>query len=194
MRLVLAVAVSAAVVAAAAAPAPAATAPHHDCTPPGAKSVARDERGRVYYIERDGLQYYYACIYATGRTRPVGDNPHDSDLDIVALRLASPYVAFKQFYRSSQGDASDRRPLNIRTGRKLVLEEFGGIRRFLVTSFGAIVWVHSRDVGGVEIKKIDRGGRATLDHGTSIPGRSLHLSHSGHRVFWKTDGVAGSAP
>jgi hypothetical protein len=164
----------------------------HHCNPPGAKSVARDERGRVYYIDRDGLQYYYACLYRTGRTRPVGDNPHDIDLDIVAVRLASPYVAFKQFYRSSQGTATDLSRLDMRTGRTVNLEPLDGIRRFVVTSFGAVVWIHPAD-GEVEVKKIDSDGRATLDQGTNVPGRSLQLSEDGHRVRWRTDGQPKSA-
>jgi hypothetical protein len=170
-----------------------AEAKRHHCNPPGAKSVARDERGRVYYVSRNDFDYYYyACFYRTGRTRPVGDNPHDIDLEIEAVRLATPYVAFKQFYRSSQSQATDLSRLDMRTGRRVVVEPSGGTRRFIATSFGAVVWIRTAD-SGVEVKKVDSDGPATLDQGTNVPGRSLRLSRNGHRVYWRNGGIRKSA-
>src|SRR3954451_1751889 len=54
---------------------PAEAKPRHHCNPPGAKSVTRDEHGRVYHVvgpdpdEYGDTDRYYACLYRSGRTR-----------------------------------------------------------------------------------------------------------------------------
>jgi hypothetical protein len=169
--------------------------PRHHCNPPGAKSVARDEHGRVYYVQRNGYDYYYACLYSTGRTRPVGHNPHNYDYDIVRVDVASPYVAFTEILRSSQVETTMLSRLDLRSGRTIDLEPRGEVRRFFATGFGAVVWAQYRaSVPTMEIKGFDRDGGATLDSGVDIPARSLHLSRSGRRAYWDNAGRTMSAP
>jgi hypothetical protein len=188
-------------------PAPAEARRHH-CNPPGAKSVTRDEHGRVYHAVRHHGRYndvddYYTCLYRTGRTHHLGTDFADA---IDRVRIASPYVAWAEAESNSQiqGEALVR--MDMRSGRTKRLDDFfsGGccpgeattLRRFLVTRFGAVVWArYDRYYSDVtaEIKKIDADGRKTLDTGTDIPAHTLDLSRDGHRVHWRNEGRPKSA-
>jgi hypothetical protein len=158
--------------------------------------VARDERGRVYYITAHHAEYYYACLYRTGRTRELGHNPHyGGSSAIIGVDIASPYVAFAEESYSSQSTTTVLYRLNVRSGRTAHLHKRGELKRFLATDFGAVVWAQYRPrLGTTEIEKLDRDGAKTLDSGTEISARTLHLSHGGHRAHWRRDGLSISAP
>jgi hypothetical protein len=185
-----------------------AVAKRHHCNPPGAKSVTRDEHGRVYHVVRPDGRYhefdrYYTCLYRTGRTHRLGTDLADG---IDRVRLASPFVAWAEGQSSSQVQGESLIRMDMRSGRTTDLDGFfsGGccpgeaatLRRFLVTRFGAVVWAHDdryySDVTA-QIRKIDADGRKTLDTGTSIPAHTLRLSRNGHRAHWRNDGEPRSA-
>jgi|tagenome__1003787_1003787.scaffolds.fasta_scaffold20409013_2 hypothetical protein len=176
--------------------APAEAGPRHHCNPPGARSVARDERGRVYYIERNGDEdYYYACLYRTGRTLPLGNNPHSiAETEIAAVDIAMPYVAFTEVEYSSQATGTFLNRLNVRSGRTIEVGTRGEVKRFVATSFGAVVWAQYRgSLDTTEIQKLDADGSALLDEGKRVNAKSLHVSRDGHRAYWRNDGRPKSA-
>jgi hypothetical protein len=191
-------------------PAAPAEANRHHCNPPGAKSVTRDERGRVYRVASDnyrdkGYDRYYTCLYRTGRTRWLGSDLLFPD-DVGRVRIASPYVAWAEDQSNSEAQGQVLHRMDMWSGRRTDLDGFfsgesepgqtATLRRFLVTRFGAVVWArYEQDYSTVtgEIRKIDENGRQTLDTGADIPAHTLHLSRSGHRAFWQNDGRQKSA-
>jgi hypothetical protein len=165
---------------------------HNPCWPKGSMTETRDARGRVYSFKRYGP--YHVCLYRTGRTRRVGT----FDDEVLHVELASPFVAYSVREDSSQGSADVLNRLDLRTGKVDILDytDAGQMRRFLVTSSGAVVWARYRYTPGLpigEIRKIDVAGEATLDSGMDIHASSLHLNSSGHRAFWTNAGEERSA-
>jgi DNA-directed RNA polymerase subunit N (RpoN/RPB10) len=157
----------------------------------------------VYSVKVDsyGHRSFYACLYRTGRRRPVGDNPHDVYNEIRGVKIASPYVAYVARWTSSQTVDDFLVRLDVRTGRDRQLDQIAvwryccsvleQLRRFLVTPFGAVVWARYREdnprpMG--EIRKIDHAGVGTLDRGREIPAHTLRLNRTGHRVYWENAG------
>lgn len=111
--------------------------------------------------------------------------------------MAGRFVAATWFTDSSQGSATILERLDLRNGRSRELDivyedqtRSEQIRRFLVTSFGAVIWARYSNTG--EIRKFDAGGLATLDYG-DIVARSLRLNRTGHRAYWRNSDVPHSA-
>src|SRR3954465_5452106 len=129
-----------------------AEAKRHSCAPRGSKVLTSDKRGRVFWLKKpDGYRSVFGCLYRTGVKHALGDNPHGYDNHIGRVRLASPYVAFMESSISSQAQGEILRGLDLRSGRTVELgsvfngnccSDYETVRRFLVTSFGAVVWAH----------------------------------------------------
>lgn len=184
-------------------PVAAAAKKHGKCALRGSKTLAADAGGRVF-ARSDAYeqQYVYACLYRSGRRFPIGDNPHDDLVSIDLVALASPFVAYGETWRSSQGSYETLERLDLRSGRILALTQStteggdGGIDQVVATHRGAVAWIGlSSDAGDVlKVEKRDSSGHAILDPGPGVEAGSLAVTRSGRRLYWSNGGQARSAP
>lgn len=171
----------------------------HSCSPAGSRTVVSDRLGRVYVVSPDAQPAYYGCLYRIGRRTALESNADD----IGRIKMAGRYVAYSWDVASSQGSATVLERIDLRSGRRVELDSLltgrytsEQVRRFLVTSFGAVVWARYADDDPLptgEIRKIDAEGRETLDSGMDIHAHTLRLSRTGHRVYWRNAGEQKSA-
>lgn len=176
------------------------------------KTVARTKQARVWVVGKDGLEKYYGCASAVGRTIAlIGGYDRYIDTPEWTLRLRGPYVA----YQTGPRNIAPYRIVvrDLRTGR-VVASAFanrgrsdlgisGPIRSVQLGEDGAVAWTASADcrcegtdpaAQGWEVHVLHPGRRARLvGHGAAVEPSSLKLVDGGRAVTWREGGTVRRA-
>jgi hypothetical protein len=171
-------------------PAAAVAAKPGKCAPRGARTVAADAGGRVFYLPGRGT--HFGCLYRWQQPR----NLWSEDADHSVVQLASPYAAIISYEFGTFGSIGELMVVNLRTGRRHVPAEFStgespgdALLEFHLTHRGALAWLRRDNArGAVSVKSSDRLGVRTLDPGPAVDAGSLAVSDSGRRAYWTNAG------
>lgn len=171
------------------------------CYPKGSKTLAQNERVRVFR-KRRGPDVPYVCAFQTRRAfkLPSVENGLSA---YGRFALAGKFVAFR-FYPACGLCVDESNHVEVfdavrRRGRSIMLDDDddGKVTRVTdieVTGRGAVAWI-SRDLktpADVFVQKAERGATTPtlLDSGTGIALRSL--ARSGSTLYWTKDGAPRS--
>ena len=169
-------------------PPPPADAARSDCYPRGTKTAEASKDARVYTRGRSDNLRVYACLYSTGRSRPLGTN-ESGEFGPDSETIAGRYVAYVYFDGPTREDKSQTqvRVIDLKTGRIRRSSDRGpggGFGGLVVNRTGATAWIWARG-SGTEVRKIDADGEGIVDTGPA-DGGSLALA--GSRLYWTRDG------
>jgi hypothetical protein len=161
------------------------------CVRAGARVLAADTRGRIFHVERHGLDRWYACLRSRDRSVWIEDaSPPDTDLSLP--RVASPYAAVVIDRLTTGPSAPEVTVIDLRTRREVGARAPLGVSDLVLTRQGTVAFVQGASPEA-RVRTMDRSGRvADLDVG-SIAAGSLALSPDGKRLYWLKDGVPRSA-
>jgi hypothetical protein len=173
------------------------------CSPAG-RTVATTTQARVWVVSQGGLEKYYGCAFAVGRTIAlIGGTDRYIDTPEWTLRVRGPFVAYQTGplniapYRIAVRD--------LRTGRVVAsafanrgrsdLGTSGPVCAVRLGDRGAVAWTASADcrcegtdpaADGWEVHVLRPGRRARLvGHGTAVQPASLKLVEGGRAVTWR---------
>lgn len=161
--------------------------------PKCAVSGAVIDAGREGIVFRRGPRddfIAYACSYATGKTRSLGQHAivgpgRETD----RFQVAGRYVGYITAHCSSGAQDCDDyvTVLDLRTRRTTMQSSFGDLtsEKLVLATNGSVAWV--RKTGTLyEVRRIDGRGEAVVDSGSDIEPSSLAIA--GSSVYWRKGG------
>ena len=172
------------------------------CTPKGSKTLAQNERVRVYR-KRRGPDVPYVCAFKTRRSTALPNNEPGVD-GYSRFALAGKFVAFGYYPACGvcvdEGNFVEVFDAVRRRGRSIKLDDDddGKVTRVTdieVTGRGAVAWISrdQRTATDVFVQKAERGVTTAtlLDSGAGVALRSL--ARSGSTLYWTKDGAPRAA-
>jgi hypothetical protein len=173
--------------------APAQADKRENCYPRGTTTSIATADARVYEVGLSDNQRIYACLFSTGKSRPLGR--FQTDFGISNEALSGRFVAYQYLDCREDCSRSEVRVLDLKTGAKRKSPKAGtgsgGITGLVVKRNGSAAWI--REVGRSygEVHTFTASGESVLDSGAGIEPFSLALA--GSRLYWTKDGLAATA-
>jgi hypothetical protein len=176
------------------------------CTAPGAKTVLKNARARLFYVRGRGAvkRRFYGClrghkpILLTSNVNPKSsEKTHTSN---TMFRLAGPFVAWVETAYSDFGVGEFGRSIEVRAleprHRKVSQEvsDYRGVGALALRGDGAVAWILRTNGSYTEVDAVESTSRepTPLAYARGIAPDRLRVDTAS--VFWTQDGAERSAP